>query len=101
MTARMRVFLQLILNASLPPHYGSNYSRNQRYQNQNDPPQPAQRLLVQGKGKCFWYFGRDADELLPTKQPVHTTRYEIESLLILRDRVILNKTRVANYYRTR
>src|SRR5436190_11354580 len=101
MTARMRVFLQFILNASLPPHYGSDQSGNERYEYQNNPAQPAQRFFVQGEGKRFRNFGRDANELLPTKQLVHTARNEVESLLILRDRVILNKTGIANYYQTR
>ena len=85
----------------LPPHYRSDHGGNQRHEYQNNPAQPAQRFFVQGKRKRFRNFGRDANELLPTKQPVHTARNEVESLLILRDRVIVNKTSIANYYQTR
>src|SRR6266498_499416 len=101
MTASMRVVLQFMLNAPLPPHHGSDHGRNQRHEDQDNPTQPAQRLFAETEGKRLRDFWRDTDKLFPTKQPIHTARDEIERLLILRDGIVLNKSRVTNYYQTR
>src|ERR1043166_7282696 len=85
----------------LPPHHGSDYRRNQRHEQQNNPAEPAQIFLAQTKHERLWYLRRDTDKLFPTKQPVHTAGDEIEPLLILRDGVVLNKSRVTDYYQTR
>src|ERR1043166_8354554 len=101
MIARTRVFLQLMLNAPLPPHHGSNHGWNQRHEYQNNPAQLAQRLFAETESERLRDFWRDTDKLFPTQQPIHTARDEIEPLLILRDGIVLNKSRVANYYQTR
>src|SRR6266481_5236324 len=101
MTARMRVFLHFILNAPLPPDHGSDQGGNQRYEHQNNPAQPAQSLFVETEGERLRDLWCDTDELFATKQPVHTAGDEIEALLILRDRIVLNEACVANYYQTR
>src|SRR3989454_8842449 len=101
MTARMRVVLQFISNAPLPPHHGSDHGRNQRHEHQDNPAQPTQRLFAETEGERLRDFWCDTDKLFPTKQPVHTARDEIESLLVLGDGIVLNKSRVTNYYQTR
>src|SRR5438876_5566068 len=101
MTARMRVFLHFILNAALPPHHRSDQRWHQRYEHQKNPAQLPQRLFVKTEGEWLRNLRRDTDKLFPTKQPVHTARDEIEPLLILRDRIVLNEACVANYYQTR
>ena len=50
MTASMRVFLQLISDAPLPPHHCSDGSRNQRHEQENDPAQPAQCFRIMAAG---------------------------------------------------
>src|SRR5438046_10514649 len=101
MTARMRVFLHFILNAALPPHHRSDHRGHQRYEHQKNPAQPAQRLVVKTEGERLRDLRRDTDKLFPAKQPVHAARDEIESLLILRDGIVLNEASVANYYQAR
>src|SRR5213592_3462981 len=82
MTPRMRVYLQFISNAPLPPHHGSDQGGNQRYEHQNNPAQPAQCLFVETEGERLRDLWRDSDKLFSTKQPVHTARDEILPLLI-------------------
>ena len=101
MTARIRVFRQFILNAPLPPHYGSDDGGNERYEHQNKPSQPAQSLFVEAEGKRLLYLWRNTDKLFSTKQPVYTTRNEIEPLLILCYGIVLNEACIANYYQAR
>src|SRR3982751_1118165 len=97
----MTVYLQFMLHATLPPHYRSDHGGYYRHEHQKDPAQPAQPVLVECKDERLRDFWRDADELLPAEQPVHAARDEIESLLILRDRIVLNKRGVANHYKPR
>src|SRR5438552_17455658 len=97
----MRVYLQFILNPPLPPHHGSDHSVNQRDEHENNPTQPAQPFFAETESKRLWDFWRDPDKLFPTQQPVHTAGNEIERLLILRDRIVLNKSRVADCHQAR
>src|SRR6266513_2707314 len=101
MTARMREFLHFILNAALPPHHRSNQRGHQRYEHQKNPAQPAQRLFVKTEVERLRDLRRDTDKLFPTKQPVHTAGDEVEALLVLRDRVVLNECCVTHYYQAR
>src|SRR5512133_878326 len=82
----------------LPPHRGTDQCRHQRHQDQNNPAQITERGLIEAESKRFWYLWRDTDHLLATHQPVNATGNKIECLLILSQRIVLNKKRIAHYY---
>src|SRR6476620_1856585 len=84
----------------LPPHRGTDQCRHQRYQDQNNPAQITERGLIEAEGKCFRHLRRDTDHLLATHQPVNGARNKIEGLLILSERIVLNKKRIAHYHHT-
>src|SRR2546423_2717025 len=82
----------------LPPHRGTDQCRHARYQDQNNPAQITERGLIEAEGKCFRHLRRDTDHWLPTHQPVNATRHKIEGLLVLSERIVLNKKRIAHYH---
>src|SRR5262249_379697 len=61
--ARMTVFLQFMSDTTLPPDDCSNGSGNQRHQDQNNPPQPAQCFRIKTERERFRDFRRDPDHL--------------------------------------
>src|ERR1700730_11900538 len=102
MTSRTTVVFHFIIrieqsNAALPPDDGAEHRRDKRYHDENDPAQIAERGVAQTKGEGLGNFWCDADELLATKQPVHAPGNEIERLLFLRERVVLNERGVAHH----
>src|SRR4029077_20582168 len=74
-----------------PPHCGTNQCRHQRDQDQNNPAQIAQRRLIEAESKRFRHLWRDTNHLLAAHQPVNGARNKIEGLLILSERIVLNK----------
>src|SRR3954466_10587931 len=80
------VFIPVVrrwLGAALPPHGCARDRGDQRHQEENDPAQAAERIVVQREGERLLHFRCDPDELLAIEQPVHCARDEVESLLIL------------------
>ena len=67
-----------VLDAPLPPNHRSDHGRDQRHENQDNPAQPAQRILLKTEGERLRDFRRDTDKLFPAQQPVHTARDEVE-----------------------
>ena len=60
-----------------------------------------QRAFGESEGECLWNFRRNPDELFATEQPIHAAGNEIEPLLVLRERVVLNECRIAYYHHAR
>src|SRR5580704_10137632 len=88
-------------SAPPPPNRGADYRRNERNHHQNDPTQVAQGIFAKTKGERLWNFRRDADELLAAEQPVHGAGNEIERLLFLGNRVVVDESRIADDHHAR
>src|SRR5262249_51668850 len=95
MIARMSVFLQFMLDATLPPDDRSNDSGNQS-QNQKNPSQPAQSFRIEAERERLRNFWRDTDHLFAAQQPIHCAGNKIERRLILHYGAVLNECSVAH-----
>src|ERR1700730_7183089 len=88
-------------NAPLPPDGHAEHRRDKRYHDENDPAHITECGVAQTEGESLGNFWCDADELLATEQPVHAPGNEIEGLLFLRERVVLNEGGVAHQHHAR
>src|ERR1043165_9966333 len=105
MTSRLTVVFQFMTGMrsrpALPPNQPAETSRDQRNQEEKNPPQIAQRIVGHAERERLCYFRGDADECFAAQKPVDAAGNEIESLLILGKGIVLNKGRVANHYDAR
>src|SRR5437588_190364 len=97
MTNRINVVFHFMtiavsLGAPFPPDGGAENDKDKRDQDQDHPAQTPQSVFVQTESERFRDLRRDANELLAAKQPVRARRNEIERLLVLGQRVVLNES---------
>src|SRR4029077_19341985 len=89
------------LSAPFPPNGGAEDDKDERHEYKDRPAQAPQSAFVQAEGERLRNFGRDSNELLAAQEPVCDRRNEIERLLVLRQRVVLNEGGVAHHHHTR
>src|SRR5439155_15723217 len=87
--------------ASLPPDDETEYRRDERHQDKDEPPHTTQPVFGQRKHERLWHLWRNADELFAAEQPVYATRHEIEPLLVLRQRAVEDEAGVCHHRHAR
>src|SRR6202022_4650104 len=89
------------LGAPFPPNGRAENDKDERDQDEDHPTQTPQSVFVQTEGERLRNFWRDSDKLFATQQPVCARGNEIERLLVLGQRIVLNERRVAYHHHAR